>query len=162
MFFTRPDGQPAYRDRRLAVVLAQGAARHYIDGRTGVKDLDVWTFYASIAGRRFPADRRETHADFGPSDLGRQLYRPAEARSPREAERFRRWQSYAGRRVDLLMRAIPPPEEPTPEAIYAAIREWLTGGQRRDDGSSPAHLARKAMIIIDPEPDRGRTIWPLA
>src|SRR6266568_7099262 len=63
--FTRSEGRPEYRRRRLAAVLAQGAARHYIDGRTGVKDLDVWTFYAAVPGARFPADRRETHADFG-------------------------------------------------------------------------------------------------
>jgi hypothetical protein len=71
--FTRDDGRPEYRERRLAVVLAQGAALHFVNGTNGVKDLDVWTFYAAIPGIRFPADRRETHADFGRSDLGRQL-----------------------------------------------------------------------------------------
>ena len=53
-FFARPDGRPEYRTRRLAAVLAQGAALHFLDGRTGVKDLDVWTFYAAIPGTRFP------------------------------------------------------------------------------------------------------------
>jgi len=31
-------------------VLAQEAAFRYLDGCTGVKDLDVWTFYAQIPG----------------------------------------------------------------------------------------------------------------
>src|SRR5688572_15541564 len=65
---------PEYRTRLLLVVLAQGAAQHLVDDRTGVKDLDVWTFFSTIPGQRFPADRRETHADFGPSAFGRQLY----------------------------------------------------------------------------------------
>jgi hypothetical protein len=30
----------------------------------------MWTFYAALPGTRFPAHRRETHADFGLSDLG--------------------------------------------------------------------------------------------
>ena len=53
-------GRPEYRDRRLAVVLAQGAALHYVDHCHGVKDLDVWTFYAAVPGERFPGDKRET------------------------------------------------------------------------------------------------------
>lgn len=42
--FTRAAGRPEYRERRAAVVLAQGAALHYADGRSGVKDFDVWSF----------------------------------------------------------------------------------------------------------------------
>jgi len=38
---TRDYGHPEYRERRVAVVLAQGAALHLLDGTTGVKDLDV-------------------------------------------------------------------------------------------------------------------------
>ncbi len=47
-FFTRPAMRPEYRERRVAVTLAQGAALHYVDGKNGVKDLDVWTFYACV------------------------------------------------------------------------------------------------------------------
>ena len=50
-FFTRPGGRPEYESRRLAAALAQGAALHFLDGRTSVKDLDVWTFYAAIPMR---------------------------------------------------------------------------------------------------------------
>src|SRR5690349_8794869 len=64
-FFTRPGGRPEYESCRLAVALAQGAALHYLDGRNGVKDLDVWTFYVGIPGKRFPADRRLRNVDFG-------------------------------------------------------------------------------------------------
>jgi hypothetical protein len=48
-----------YDKRVIAVALCQGAALHYVDGKTGVKDFDVFTFYAAhpegpflIGGRR--------------------------------------------------------------------------------------------------------------
>lgn len=82
LHFTRDDGRPEYRRRRVAVVLAQGAAPHYIDGTSGVKDLDVWTFYAAIDGKTFPAYKRETHADFGPS-----VFRAAGVRLHQGAQR---------------------------------------------------------------------------
>jgi hypothetical protein len=97
-FFTRPGGRPEYESRRLAVALAQGAALHYLDGRNGVKDLDVWTFYAAISGKRFPADRRLTNVDFGPSSLGREPY---------DMHLRNRFSGYTGRKVDFCMRALP-------------------------------------------------------
>jgi hypothetical protein len=59
-----------------------------------MKDLDVWSFFAAIPGVRFPADIRKTHADFGPSELGRQPYDLADARSPRELARYRRFATF--------------------------------------------------------------------
>lgn len=77
----RPRWQP-YRQRVVAVVLCQGAAQHYVDGRNGVKDLDIWTFFAEIPGEPFPP-RWRTTADFGSSSLGRRAgdpnYRVAES-----------------------------------------------------------------------------------
>ena len=41
----------------------------------GVKDLDVWSFFALPDGEtRFPEDKRSLHVDFGACDLGRQRY----------------------------------------------------------------------------------------
>ena len=40
---------PRYRPLQgdiIAVALCQGAALHYVNGSNGIKDLDVWTFYA--------------------------------------------------------------------------------------------------------------------
>lgn len=34
-----------YKDRLVAICLCQGAALHFIDGTTGVKDIDVWFFF---------------------------------------------------------------------------------------------------------------------
>jgi hypothetical protein len=34
-------------DSLVCVALCQGAALHFVDGENGVKDFDVWTFYAA-------------------------------------------------------------------------------------------------------------------
>ncbi len=41
-----------YRDRVIAVTLCQGAALHYLNGRNGVKDFDLWTFFEKTRERR--------------------------------------------------------------------------------------------------------------
>ena len=46
------------RERILCVALCQGGALHWVDGKNGVKDLDVYTFYAATdEGPRFPPRR---------------------------------------------------------------------------------------------------------
>jgi hypothetical protein len=88
-----------YADRILCVALCQGAALHYVTGETGVKDLDVWTFYATSPEGPFPP-RWRTVANFGPSKFGR-------------------------RRVDLIGRSLPvaPTEDPV-----KAVRHYLRNG----------------------------------
>jgi hypothetical protein len=160
-FFTRPAGRPEYRARRRATVLAQGAALHYLDGRSGVKDLDVWTFYARLPGVWFPADKRETHADFGPSELGRQLYEMDAARSEAERARWQRWTTgYSGRRVDFLTRALPVAVGADIDVVVQAIRDWLTAGAGSKARTSSAwHLAKKPVILIHPMAELGRIVW---
>lgn len=149
--------QPAYRDRLLATVLAQGAALHWVDGATGVKDLDVWSFFALPPGvTAFPANQRKRHVDFGPSTLGRQMFDLTDPDlSAHDRSRFTRWSNFEGRRVDLMMRGLPcaPDVEPA-----AAIRGWLQRGIRLGTGS-PWHLAQKAVVLIDPADRRGEVVW---
>jgi len=148
--------RPEYRRRYLATVLAQGAALHLLDGKNGVKDLDVWSFFALPRGvTRFPADKRNVHVDFGASTLGRQPYNLDEAPNGVVRAHWAKWSSFGGRRVDLLMRGLPcsPSADPVD-----AIREWLAAGQAKPR-SSPARLAEKAMILIDPEERRCEVIW---
>jgi len=136
--FARRPRWAVYRDRVLMVALCQGAALHYLDGRHGVKDLDVWTFYARSAEGEFPA-RWRVEADFGPSALGRH---------PDDT-------GFAGRRVDLIARSInaAPTEEPIP-AVQAYLRARRTTSARA--------LATKAVIAIDPPALRGTVVWPSA
>ena len=56
-FFSRqPRWQQLYANRLLCVTLCQVAAVHYVDGRYGVKDFDIWTFTRSIPTQLFPGD----------------------------------------------------------------------------------------------------------
>ena len=66
LFARRPGRCGRYAGRLLCRALCQGAALHYLDGRNGVKDFDVWSFYAALADGPFPYRWRGT-ADFGPS-----------------------------------------------------------------------------------------------
>lgn len=142
-FRTRPE----YAGRLLCVALCQGAGQHAVDvanGRpdpNGVKDFDVWSFFAAVPGTRFPAARRMTHADFGPSRFGRQ------------EDAGNRFRHYQGRRVDLLLRALPVPVGAEP---VSAVRAWLCAG----GAASARALALKGVVVIDPPPLRARVIWP--
>lgn len=149
--------QPVYRGRWIATVLAQGAALHYLDREHGVKDLDVWLFFSLPEGRiRFPADRRNRHVDFGPSDLGRQRYDLANAKDDRQRSQWERWQrEHEGRRVDLMMRGLSCALDVDPAE---AVRVWLDRGARRGSGS-PWYLRQKAVILIDPAHRRGEVVW---
>jgi hypothetical protein len=147
-------GHPDYRNRVLSVVLAQGAAKHWVGGRNGVKDLDVWSFFARIPGERFPADRRSVHRDFGFSDLGRQPYDLDAAPDQRSRTLLSKWAAFAGRRVDLLMRALP---VAVGTDAAEAIPAWLRQGQQRASGSA-WWLAQKAVVLLDPA-RRGDVVW---
>jgi hypothetical protein len=46
MFRRNPKIADAYRHRLLLIALCQGGLLHYVTGKNGVKDLDVYTFYA--------------------------------------------------------------------------------------------------------------------
>lgn len=137
-FFARhPRWRDLYAGRIVCVALCQGAALHFVDGRNGVKDFDVWTFFAEHPAGRLRADRRVASVDFGPSKFG---HHPGEA-------------GYIGRRIDFLMRSL----RCQPDADPAkAIREYLSSGTT---GSARA-LARKAVVLIEPNRLRGRVVWP--
>ena len=150
--------QPAFRDRHIATVLAQGSGQHWVDHTNGVKDLDVWSFFALPEGfTRFPADVRKRHVDFGPSELGRQAYDLDNPDlNPPDRTTFKRWSTFTGRRVDLMLRGLPCNLDTDPGE---AIRHWLRKGRKPGDGS-PWYLAQKGVVLIDPPERRGEIIWP--
>ena len=88
-FFSKPrPSAPVLRDV-LCVALCQGAALHYLDGRNGIKDFDVWTFYRRHGRKQFPP-RRIVSRDLGHTKFGRSPDRP----------------DFDGRRVDLIGRSL--------------------------------------------------------
>lgn len=149
--------RPEYDGQLIAVVLAQGAALHYLDRSNGVKDLDVWSFFAlPIDQGRFPEDQRTKHVDFGASDLGRQRYDLRLAKSARHRALMARWsKEHEGRRVDLMMRGVSCELDVDPAE---AIRTWLESGLRKP-ATSPWYLRQKAVILIDPPERRGEVVW---
>jgi hypothetical protein len=169
--FTRAAGRPEYAHRRVAMVLAQGAAQHYVDCanaqpmRTGVSDIDVWSFYAAIDGDMFPAYRRITSADFGPSALGTQSYDLSTARNARERGDWRKFSTFAGRRVDFMLRPLRVAVGATTDRSVSAIRAWLREGAANTTPlrrSSSWHLASRPVVLLEPADRRGDIIWPQA
>src|SRR5438552_14071900 len=138
-FFARRGRWGIYQNRIVVVALCQGAALHFVDGKSGVKDFDVWTFYAKHPEGPFPS-RVVNHEDFGESKFGRNPNIPA---------------SYRGRCVDLIGRAIDCNVGADP---VQSLRMYLS--QRRT--RSATRLARKAVVLIEPKNLRGTVIWPLS
>lgn len=138
-FFSRhPAWARLYYNRVVCVALCQGAALHFLTGKKGVKDFDVWTFYAEHSAKKFPY-RRKTKRDFGKTKFGR---------SPKEP-------GYIGRPVDLLGRSIP---YRVGAKRVEALRDYLTNATTE----SSRHLAKKAVVLLQPSSQRGRIIWPIS
>lgn len=114
-----------YKDRLLLLALGQGGALHFEDRKTGLKDIDVWAFFAAGPPKPFPPRARWT-ADYGPSKFGRSA----------DDEGF------TGRRMDILGRSIDVAPKESPEA---SVRRWLNGWS-----SSAAALRKKPMFVISP------------
>lgn len=144
-FFYR--SRPEYRDRLICVALCQGAAKHFVDMErgvdrpNGVKDFDVWSFFAAIPGPQFPANVRNRHFDFGPSKFGAE---------PRQPHRFRH---ITGRRIDAFLRGLPVALDADPAA---ALRAYLE--ERRT--TSARFLAAKAAVLLEPDELIGTIAWP--
>jgi hypothetical protein len=137
LFERNPYGSGRYTGRLLGRALCQGAALHYMNGKNGVKDFDVWSFYAQHDDWPFPARWRGTR-HFGPSKFGRYPGDPPQ---------------YTGRRVDLLGRSLPaaPGADPAP-----AIHDYLAAGRT----TSAKALAAKAAVLIDPMSRVGKIVRP--
>jgi len=132
------DAHPRYAPlsrRVVCVALCQGAALHFVDGRNGIKDFDVWTFYARTPRAVFPPRRRVTR-DFGFPKFGQ---------SPD-------WHHFVGRRVDMLGRSVNATD--TAKSI-ATIRRYFESGRT----ASARFLRQKAVVLLEPsrseEPSSG-------
>ena len=137
LFRRNPELGKLYRNRFLCVALCQGAALHYLDGKNGIKDFDVWTFFREHPQRPFPY-RRNVPKDFGRAKFGKTPGMP----------------HFRGRCVDLIGRSIPHKREQTP---VEALRQYLETSKNR----SPRLLAQKAVIILEPEDLVGFVVWPV-
>lgn len=126
-----------YRRRLLGAALVGGAALHYLNGITGLREFEVMSFYAEHADAPFPFQRID-HADFGPSRFGR------------DADSA---DTYEGLRVTLRGRSIDggPGDDP-----LEAIQRYLSAGET----PTARELARKAVVMLEPEDALGMEAWP--
>jgi hypothetical protein len=137
LFARRLETGRLYAGRLAAVALCQGAALHRLNGRNGIKDFDVWSFYREHPKRPYPYRRNGT-GDFGDPKFGT---------SPG-------WKHFIGRRVDLLGRSLPlDPKADIAEELQLYLLEGET--------STARHLAEKAVILIEPANRLGEVIWPI-
>ncbi|NTW88053.1 MAG: hypothetical protein HGB26_02780 [Desulfobulbaceae bacterium] len=137
-FFRRkPETGKLYSSRLFAVALCQGGALHYLNGKNGIKDLDVWSFYTEDPVRMFPP-RRRAKVDFGDPKFGV---------SPDTPE-------FIGRRVDLIGRSIP---DADPNDPVKSLQQYMKNGKTE----SARLLAMKAIILIEPSELLGTVVWPV-
>jgi hypothetical protein len=135
-FFARLPQYRPLEERVVAVALCQGAAKHFVDGENGVKDFDVWTFYAAHPDATNPV-RRRVARDFGD---------PTFDQTPGQ-------EAFVGRRVDLLGRSLRArPESDPAEVLHTYLTEKRT--------KSAKHLASKAVVLIEPAECVGHVVWP--
>jgi hypothetical protein len=135
LFRRRPVTGRLYRHRLFAIALCQGAALHYLDGKNGIKDFDVWSFFRAHPERQFPY-RRNQPKDFGDPKFGK---------SPN-------CKSLVGRRVDLLGRSL---KVSSHESPAGALRGYLSSSKTR----TARELAKKAVILIYPFSKLGTVVW---
>ena len=136
LFKRKQDTGRLYSNRLFAVALCQGGALHYIDGKNGIKDIDVWSFYTEHPDRPFPYRRR------GVSDLGIPKFGTTEG-----------FEHFVGRRVDLIGRSLQNADANDP---VGTLRKYLHNGQTE----SARQLAHKAVILLEPEHLFGTVVWP--
>jgi hypothetical protein len=139
LFARHPGGAGRYDGRLICRALCQGAGLHFVDGSNGVKDFDVWSFYAALASAPFPY-RRIGNADFGPSKFGRW--------SGDDPLRF------VGRRIDFIGRSLPVPLSIDPAVM---LQNYLSIGST----ASAKALSAKAVVLVSPANRAGEVVWPL-
>jgi hypothetical protein len=137
LFARRPEVARRCAGRLLCRALCQGAALYYLSNEKGIKDFDVWSFYAEHDDGPFPY-RWHLQRDFGPSKFGRYPGDPP---------------TYAGRRVDFLGRSLPGGLRTDPAV---ALRKYLSAGRT----ATARALAAKAGILIGPKHRVGEIVWP--
>ena len=138
LFQRKPETGRLYSKRLFAVALCQGAALHYLDGKNGIKDFDVWSFYRASPERPFPA-RRVGKADFGDPKFG-----TSDGSS-----------QFKGRCVDLIGRSLCAKNFRDPIAV---LQGYLLGRVSQ----SAKCLGKKAMVMIYPPEVLGQIVWPMA
>jgi hypothetical protein len=135
LYVRKPHIRKLCKNKFLCLVLCQGAALHYLDRTTGVKDFDVWAFFKRTGARQFPYRRRGV-VDFGSEKFGQTTSHP----------------DFVGRSVDLLGRSIPiKAGESPPDSVLRYVHSRAA--------ETPRLLIQKAGILLFPKKYFGQVLW---
>lgn len=126
-----------YGRRFLCSVLAGPAADHVLNGVSGFRVFDVWTFFAAHPDAPFPAHRR-FREDYGTSRFGRDPALP---------------ETFAGRAIDWCGRSI---DAAAGEDPLAALGRYL----RARPTPTSRQLAAQTLLVIEPADRLGTQAWP--
>ena len=128
---------------RLCICLCQGAGKHYIDGTTGVRDFDVYTFYKKN-GVNYPY-RNVVIRDFQDNKFG-----TTDGYSEKVQNKLK---DFTGRKVDIMGRQISVNKN---ETFKASVERYLS-----TEPTETAHfLAKKGVVVLDPLDNLGDILWP--
>jgi len=141
-FFNRnPRYRKPYWDSLIAIALCQGAALHFVDGRTGVKDFDVWWFY--IRNHEVTYSYRALKSvDSKLDEFGVH---------PNDVEK-----GYTGRRVHLMGRTV---DTDIVKRCNRDPRECIVKYLEGERTKTARELANKAVVGLWPESILGEVIW---
>ncbi len=136
LFFERNPRYQEYKGEEVLIALCQGAAMHYIDRETGVKDFDVWVFYPKKV-LDLPY-RRRGRVDSGLIRFG----------VPHELDLL----GYEGRQVDVMMRSdYHFNDVGAAEGVFSYLCEQET--------VSATFLSHKAVVGLYPESVFSEVLW---
>ena len=141
-FFGNNPRYSFFKDRLYAILLVQGAAAHYVDGKTGINDFDLLVLFRSD----------ENHKE--------RLYRRAVKRHDFDVEDFREdvpgfpiKESY--RKVDVIYRQIDP-NIIDENNLELSIKNYFSKGKTN---SIKKYWAPRPVVGIYPENILGTIVW---
>lgn len=130
----------------LAIALCQGAALHFIDGKNGVKDFDIYSFYV-------PSSKQGNNRI---SRLGRVLINRDSKLSKFGKDEHHK--EYVGKKADFMMREIDEDIIKNNNRDAAkCIAAYLERGRTR----TATLLSRKAVVGLYPKRIFSKVIWPV-
>jgi hypothetical protein len=129
-----PEGKyKVYRGKLIAMCLCQGAAQHFVDGKTGIKDFDVWFFFTEDENIRIPNIKNMRYSACKLlKDVGE-------------------------KRVDFLKKSIK--RDVIDMSKSEKPRDILRSYLQNANTSTSKELAKKAIVGLYPDEVFGKVIW---
>lgn len=131
--------KPKYKSlKKLCVCLCQGGGKHYVDGKTGLRDIDIYTFYEDHPTIKYPYRRRAIE-DFGKSKFGKNTKADKDFIL-----------DFDGKPMDIMGRQI------EFENNYEdSIKKYLSEAKTK----TAYYLSLKNVVVLEPIEDLGKVIW---